>query len=43
MLDSEAGHAIANERIATELIGVVLAGIAVSMREGMALKFSVQH
>jgi hypothetical protein len=43
MLDSEAGHGIANERIAAELIGVVLAGIAVSMRERLALKFSVQR
>jgi hypothetical protein len=43
VLDAEAGHAIANERIVAELIGVVLAGIAVSMREGMARKFSVQH
>ena len=39
MLDGEAGHAIANERIVAELVGVVLAGIAVSMREGLALKF----
>jgi hypothetical protein len=43
MLDAEAGHAIANERIAAELIGVVLAGIAVSMREGIARKFSAQY
>jgi hypothetical protein len=43
MLDADAGHAIANERLWAELIGVVLAGIAVSMREGMARKFSTQH
>jgi hypothetical protein len=43
MLDAEAGHAIANERLVAELIGVVLAGIAVSMREGLAKKFSVQR
>jgi hypothetical protein len=43
MLDADAGHAIANERLWAELIGVVLAGIAVSMREGMARKFSAQH
>jgi len=38
-LDGEAGHAIANERIVAELIGVVFAGIAVSLREVMARKF----
>jgi hypothetical protein len=43
MLDAEAGHVIANERIVAELIGVVLAGIAVSMRGGLARKFSPQH
>jgi hypothetical protein len=42
MLDAEAGHAIANERLWAELIGVVLAGIAVSMRAGLANKFNVQ-
>jgi hypothetical protein len=42
MLDGEAGHAIANERIVAELIGVALAGIAVSMREGLARKFNPQ-
>jgi hypothetical protein len=42
MLDGEAGHAIANERIVAELIGVVLAGIAVSMREHLARQFSPQ-
>jgi hypothetical protein len=40
MLDGEAGHAIANERLVAELIGVILAGIAVSMREVLAQKFS---
>jgi hypothetical protein len=40
MLDGEAGHAIANERLWAELIGVVLAGIAVSMREGLARRFN---
>jgi hypothetical protein len=40
MLDGEAGHAIANERLWAELIGVVLAGIAVSMRQGLAQRFS---
>jgi len=40
MLDGEAGHAIANERIVAEFIGVVLAGIAVSLREVLARKFS---
>jgi hypothetical protein len=42
MLDGEAGHAIANERIVAEFIGVVLAGIAVSMREVLARKFGLQ-
>jgi hypothetical protein len=40
MLDGEAGHAIASERLVAELTGVILAGIAVSMREGLAQKFS---
>jgi hypothetical protein len=40
MLDGEAGHAIANERLIAELIGVVLAGIAVSMRAGLSRRFS---
>ncbi len=39
MLDGEAGHVIANERIVAEFIGVVIAGIAVSMREMLARKF----
>lgn len=39
MLDGEAGHVIANERIVAEFIGVVVAGIAVSMREMLARKF----
>lgn len=39
-LDGEVGHAIANERIVAELIGVVFAGIAVSMREILARKFN---
>ena len=43
MLDGEAGHAIANERIVAEFIGVVLAGIAVSLREVLARKFSSQQ
>ena len=43
VLDGEAGHAIANERIVAELIGVVLAGIAVSMREVLARKFGEQQ
>jgi hypothetical protein len=42
VLDGEAGHAIANERIVAELIGVVFAGIAVSMREVLARKFGKQ-
>jgi len=42
-LDGDAGHAIANERIAAELIGVVFAGVAVSMREVMARKFGKQQ
>jgi hypothetical protein len=42
MLDGEAGHVIANERLIAELIGVVLAGIAVSMRGGLERKFSGQ-
>jgi hypothetical protein len=40
MLDGEAGHAIANERLVAELIGVILAGIAVSLRGVLAQKFS---
>jgi hypothetical protein len=40
MLDGEAGHAIANERLWAELIGVILAGIAVSMRQSLARMFS---
>ena len=43
MLDGEAGHAIANERIVAEFIGVVLAGIAVSLREVLARKFNSQQ
>jgi hypothetical protein len=43
MLDGEAGHTIANERLIAELIGVVLAGIAVSMRSGLAKRFNVQQ
>jgi hypothetical protein len=43
MLDGEAGHAIANERIVAEFIGVVLAGIAVSMREVLARKFGASQ
>jgi hypothetical protein len=42
-LDGEAGHAIANERIVAELIGVVCAGIAVSMREVMARRLEVDN
>jgi hypothetical protein len=42
-LDGEAGHVIANERIIAELIGVMLAGIAVSMREMMARKLGEQQ
>jgi hypothetical protein len=43
VLDGETGHAIANERIVAELIGVVLAGTAVSIREVLAQKFGKQH
>jgi hypothetical protein len=43
VLDGEAGHAIANERIVAEFIGVVLAGIAVSMREVLARKFDASQ
>jgi hypothetical protein len=43
VLEGEAGHAIANERIVAELIGVVIAGIAVSLREVMARKFGEQQ
>lgn len=39
-LESEAFHAIGNERIIAEIIGVVLAGVAVSMREGLARMFT---
>ena len=39
-LDGEAGHAIANERIIAEIIGVILAGIAVTMRSGLARMFT---
>lgn len=42
-LEGEAGHAIANERIVAEIIGVVLAGIAVSLREVFARKFAEQQ
>lgn len=38
-LEGDAGHAIANERIAAEIIGVVLAGIAVSLMEMLQKKF----
>ena len=41
-LETEAFHALANERIVAEIIGVVLAGIAVSMREGLSRKFEKQ-
>ena len=39
-LDAEAFHALGSERIVAEIIGVVLAGIAVSMREGLARRFT---
>jgi hypothetical protein len=39
-LDGEAGHAIANERIIAEIIGVILAGIAVTMRSALARMFA---
>jgi hypothetical protein len=39
-LDGEAGHAIANERIIAEIIGVILAGIAVSTRSVLARMFT---
>ena len=39
-LESEAFHAIGNERIVAEIIGVVLAGIAVSMRERLSRMFT---
>jgi hypothetical protein len=39
VLEGDAGHAIANERIIAELIGVVFAGIAVSMRGVLARMF----
>lgn len=41
-LESEAFNELGNERIVAELIGVVLAGIAVSMRAGLARMFSKQ-
>jgi hypothetical protein len=39
-LDGEAGHAIANERIIAEIIGVILAGIAVTTRSALARMFA---
>jgi hypothetical protein len=39
-LESEAFHELGNERIVAEIIGVVLAGIAVSMRSGLARMFA---
>jgi hypothetical protein len=39
-LEGEAGHAMANERIIAELVGVVLAGVAVSMRSTLARMFA---
>jgi len=39
ILESEAFHEFGNERIVAEVIGVVLAGIAVSMRAGLARMF----
>jgi len=41
-LESEAFHELGNERIVAEIIGVVLAGIAVSMRAGLARVFAKQ-
>jgi hypothetical protein len=41
-LESEAFHALGNERIVAEIIGVVLAGIAVSMREQLSRIFVKQ-
>jgi hypothetical protein len=41
-LETEAFHALGNERIVAEIIGVVLAGIAVSIREGLSRKFDKQ-
>jgi hypothetical protein len=41
-LESEAFHALGNERIVAEIIGVMLAGIAVSMRERLAQIFVKQ-
>jgi hypothetical protein len=41
-LESEAFHALGNERIVAEIIGVVLAGIAVSMRERLSRIFVKQ-
>jgi hypothetical protein len=41
-LESEAFHALGNERIVAEIIGVILAGIAVSMRERLAQIFVKQ-
>jgi len=42
-LEGDAGHAIANERIVAELIGVVFAGVAVSLRAVIARKFGEQQ
>ena len=39
-LESEAMHELGNERIIAEMIGVALAGIAVSMRAGLARVFA---
>ena len=39
-LEGEAGHAIANERIIAEIIGVILAGIAVTTRSALARMFT---
>lgn len=39
-MEPDAGHFAANERLIAELIGVVLAGIAVSSRETLLRKFS---
>jgi hypothetical protein len=41
-LETEAFHELGNERIVAEIIGVVLAGIAVSMREGLSRIFVKQ-
>jgi len=42
-LEAEAFHALGNERIIAEIIGVVLAGIAVSMRDSLSRMFSEQR